>query len=198
MNTFSLRIAVSLIACTVLVMACKRDKEIIEYERLKLKAWDTTLASTLGRSDEETQDKDPVYLDTNWDERLNVEGGKTISFDINGDGIMDIVHEWNTKDGQLVCDANGNGQIDDGREIMNETGVDGEQNKYRTGWDKARDLFDSNNDGIINGSELNKVHVWTDTNGNGKVDKGELKAARHVILLSIDTQNGEFIMRRRI
>ncbi len=196
MRTPTSRIAVLAICSIIFAFACKRDKEIIEYERVKAKAWDTTLASTLGRSDGAAID--PIYLDTNLDEKLNVQGGKNVCFDINGDGIADLVHEWNTLDAQVVYDANRNGQIDDGREIMNETGVDGAQNKYRNGWEKARDLFDTNRDGIIDGAELDKVSVWTDANGNGKVDAGELKSAKAFIVLSIDTQKGEFVMRRRI
>lgn len=155
------------------------------------KAWDTTLASTLGR-------RDPVYLDTNRDGKLNVEGGKNIRFDINGDGIMDTVHEWNTKDAQLVYDANGNGKIDNGREIMNETGINGQQNKYKNGWEKAQDIFDANKDGIVDGAELDKAKFWTDANGNGKVDEGELKTAKEMNIVSIDTKNGKFVTKEKV
>lgn len=155
------------------------------------KAWDTTLKSTLGR-------RDPVYLDTNRDGKLNVEGGKNVRFDINGDGIMDTVHEWNTKDAQLVYDANGNGKIDNGREIMNETSVNGKQNAYKNGWEKAQDIFDKNKDGIINGKELEKAKFWTDANGNGKVDDGEMKSATEMNIVSIDTKEGRFVTKEKV
>jgi hypothetical protein len=155
------------------------------------KAWDTTLASTLGR-------RDPVYLDTNRDGKLNVEGGKRIRFDINGDGLMDTVHEWNTKDAQLVYDANGNGKIDNGREIMNETSITGKQNAYKNGWEKARDIFDKDKNGIVDGAELDKAKFWTDANGNGKVDDGEMKTAKEMNIVSIDTKNGKFVTKEKV
>ena len=155
------------------------------------KAWDTTLKSTLGR-------RDPVYLDTNKDGKLNVVGGKNVAFDINGDGIMDRVHEWNTQDAQLVYDANNNGKIDNGREIMNEVGINGKQGKYKNGWEKARDLFDKNKDGRIDGAELAKAKFWTDSNGNGKSDKGELKTAGELNIVGIDTKTGKYITKEKV
>lgn len=156
------------------------------------KAWDTTLASTLGRKTAGAAAMDPIYLDIDWDGKLNVQGGQRIAFDINGDGIVDVVHEWNTRDGQLVYDANGNGIVDDGREIMNETGIDGEQNKYGFGWQKARDLFDVDADGVIDGDELEGVSIWIDSNGDGVTDACELRSAIELNIVAIDTVNGAF------
>ncbi len=161
------------------------------YNMQEGKAWDTTLASTLGQ-------RDPVYLDTNRDGKLNVEGGKNVNFDINGDGIADQVHEWNTQDAQLVFDANNNNKIDNGREIMNETGINGEQNKYKNGWEKAQDLFDADKNGSISGEELAKAKFWTDTNGNGQTDEGELKTAAELNIVGIDTKNGKFVTKEKV
>lgn len=162
------------------------------------KAWDTTLASTLGKSDPGAPPVDPVYLDTNQDDKLNVKGGMNVCFDINGDGVKDKVHEWNTLDAQLVYDINGNGLIDNGREIMNETGIDGQQNKYRNGWAKARDIFDTNNDGMIDCNELLLTRYWTDNNGNGTVEPGELKTAWDMNIIKIDINNQLFIFEEQI
>ncbi len=150
------------------------------------KVWDTTLASTLGRSGPGATPVDPVYFDTNQDNKLNVVGGLSVCFDINGDGIKDKVHEWNSLDAQLVYDVNGNNLIDSGREIMNETGIDGTQNKYRNGWDKVRDIFDKNKNGLIEGDELLLTKYWTDSNGNGTVEPGELKTACEMKIIKID------------
>ena len=162
------------------------------YQYNQGKAWDTTLDSTLGR-------RDPIYLDTNHDGVLNKERLNTsINFDINGDGISDRVHEWNTKDAQLVYDANGDGQINSGREMMNEVGVNGEQGKYKNGWEKARDVFDKNKDGRIDGEELKSARFWTDANGDGKVDDGEMKTAAESGIVGIDTENGRFVERQQV
>ena len=155
-------------------------------------AWATNLDTTLGK-------RDPVYLDTNHDGQLNVEKlKKNISFDMNGDGINDTVKEWNTKDAQLVYDANGDGKINSGREMMNEVGVNGEQNKYKNGWEKAKDLFDTDKDGFISSKELEKAKFWTDANGNGKVDEGELKTAAEMGIVGIDPKNGKFMEQHQI
>ncbi len=162
------------------------------YQYSNGQAWDTTLATNLGR-------RDPVYLDTNRDGKLNVEKLQTpLSFDMNGDGIADRVLEWNTKDAQLVYDANGDGQINSGREMMNEVGINGEQGKYKNGWEKALDLFDTNKDGKLDAEELKKAGFWTDSNGNGKVDEGELKNAAEMGIMGIDPKNGQFIQRDKI
>ena len=156
-------------------------------------AWDTTLAATLGRAKSEPASAvDPIYLDLNQDGNLNITGGFQIRFDINGDGILDTVHEWNSRDGQLVIDANCNGIVDDGREIMNETGFDGQQNMYLNGWAKARALFDANQDGIIDGAELDRAMIWLDINADGISDKNELASAAKLGIVSIDTVNRTF------
>lgn len=160
------------------------------YDVHRGKAWDTKLLTNYGR-------RDPVYLDTNKDGKLNVHK-RNVRFDMNGDGIMDRVREWNTKDAQLVYDANRNGKIDNGREIMNEVGVKGRRNKYKNGWEKARAIFDKNKDGIINGNELKHAKFWTDKNGNGKTDKGELRTAAQMNIVSIDTKKGRFTTKKKI
>ncbi len=156
-------------------------------------AWDTTLAATLGRARGGSASAvDPIYLDLDQDGALNVTGGMHVSFDINGDGILDVVHEWNSRDGQVVIDANCNGAVDDGREIMNETGIDGQQNVYPNGWAKARALFDTNHDGIINGAELGPVMIWLDGNADGVSDKSELASAASLGIVSIDAVTRKF------
>ncbi len=156
-------------------------------------AWDTTLAATLGRAKSGPASAvDPIYMDLDQDGNLNITGGMQVRFDINGDGILDTVHEWNSRDGQLVIDANCNGIVDDGREIMNETGIDGQQNMYPNGWAKARALFDENQDGIIDGAELDRVTIWVDSNADGISDKNELASAAKLSIVSIHTVNRTF------
>ncbi|MCD8540688.1 MAG: hypothetical protein LRY55_13660 [Leadbetterella sp.] len=179
------------------VLSLQNLKLTVVFEQGKTqktgKAWDTTLASTLGKNEPGATPVDPVYLDTNQDDKLNIAGGKSVCFDINGDGVKDVVHEWNTSDAQLVYDVNLNGLVDDGKEIMNETGIDGTQNKYRNGWAKVRDIFDKNNDGFIDCSELQLTSYWTDANGNGTVEPGELKSAGQLGIITIDIVNRRFI-----
>lgn len=132
----------------------------------------------------------PVILDLNGDGKLDTtgKGGAKINFDLDGDGKQDNV-EWMKKgsqDGLLVADFNGDGKINDGSELMRRTGENGEQNKYKNGWDKVSTLFDKNHDGVVNGAELNGLQMWVDSNGDGKTDPGELKSLAQLGISSID------------
>lgn len=122
----------------------------------------------------------PVILDLNGDGKLDTtgKGGKKVNFDLNGDGKADRT-EWMKKgsqDGMLVADYNGDGKINDGREMMRNTGEDGTAFKYKNGWEKLSALHDKNKDGQISGDELKDLKMWVDSNGDAKTDPGELKS----------------------
>jgi hypothetical protein len=125
-----------------------------------------------------------------------------IEFDINGDGIKDRT-QWVRAQGdktdafvvyltpeqQELLKQGKYDQIKlDGKNLMTETGINGEQNKYKSGWEKVRDLWDKNGDGKITGDELKTVYIWQDKNGDGKVDKDELKPASAWNITEIDTK----------
>lgn len=133
---------------------------------------------------------DPIILDLNGDNQLDVTGadGQKINFNLFGNGT-DVKTEWlkkGTQDGLLVSDFNGDGQIDSGRELMRTTGVNGEQGKYSGGWDKLSQLFDTNHDGKVSGSELDKLQVWVDADGDGVSDEGELRSVKDSGISEID------------
>lgn len=124
----------------------------------------------------------------NWDNKID--------FDVNGDGHTDRT-EWlksGTKDAFLVYDK-GDGTVD-GTTLMNTTGLHGEQNMYKDGWDKARALADKNGDGILQGDELKNLKVWNDANGDGKVDPGELQSLADKGVVSIDTNTGDVVTKQ--
>jgi Ca2+-binding EF-hand superfamily protein len=129
-----------------------------------------------------------------------------IEFDINGDGIKDKT-QWVKAQGdktdafvvyltpeqQELLKQGKYDQIKlDGKNLMTETGINGEQNKYKSGWEKVRDLWDKNGDGKITGDELKTVYIWQDKNGDGKVDKDELKAASDWNIKELDTNKGSY------
>lgn len=133
---------------------------------------------------------DPVILDLNGDGKLDTTGanGSKINFNLFGNGT-NVKTEWlkaGTKDGLLVADFNGDGKIDSGRELMRTTGVNGEQGKYKDGWDKVSQLFDKNKDGKVSGDELNQLKVWVDKNGDGISDAGELTSVKDLGISQID------------
>ncbi|MCS7164926.1 MAG: hypothetical protein RMJ51_01400 [Candidatus Calescibacterium sp.] len=124
-----------------------------------------------------------------------------IQFDINGDGIPDRT-QWVKAQGdktdafvvyltpeqQKLLKEGKYDQIKlDGRNLMTETGINGEQNKYKSGYEKMRDLFDKDRDGVIKGDELKNMYIWQDKNGDGKVDKDELKTAAEWNIKEFDT-----------
>ena len=140
----------------------------------------------------------PVILDLNGDGKLGVggKGGPKINFDLFGNGNVTGT-EWlaqGTEDGLLVADFDGNGQIDSGRELMRNTGVNGEQGKYKNGWDKVRQLFDTNKDGKVAGDELNKMSVWVDKNADGKTDPGELQSLASRGVSEIELPPGDTLL----
>jgi len=167
------------------------------YNYSTMQAWDYKFATEFGRR---VVRRDPVILDWNGDGQISTKGrdksSERISFDVNGDGLMDRT-EWVKGDALLVYDANGDGVINNGRELMNEVGINGEQGKYKNGWEKARDIFDTNKDGIIMGEELDKVKIWVDANGDGRTDEGELISAKDAGIYYIDTNSG-YVMKREL
>ncbi len=133
---------------------------------------------------------DPVILDLNGDNKLDVTGadGGKINFNLFGNGT-NVKTEWlkaGTQDGLLVSDFDGDGKIDSGRELMRTTGVNGEQGKYKGGWDKLSQLFDKNQDGKVSGNELNELKVWVDKDGDGVSDEGELRSVKELGISQID------------
>ena len=83
--------------------------------------------------------------------------------------------EWlkGTGDGFLVWDLNGNGKIDDNTEMMSE--FDAEGNKvFENGFEKLQHYFDHDNNGVIEGKELEELKFWVD-DGDGKTEDGELR-----------------------
>lgn len=163
------------------------------YEMMK--SWDYQFTTEFGR---QVVRRDPVIIDWNRDGQVSTKGkdnsSERVSFDVNGDGLMDRT-EWVNGDAMLVYDANGDGVINNGRELMNEVGVDGTQGKYANGWDKMKDVFDTNKDGILTDGELDKLKVWVDKDGDAQTDAGELVSAKDAGIIYVNLSGGG-VMRR--
>jgi hypothetical protein len=157
----------------------------------------------------------PIMLDLNHDGHLGVTGastakdridgtiGRTVSFDIDGDGKKENV-EWmaGDGDGMLVDDSDGgvtaasrgNGQIDGSRLFGDQGG------KYANGYEKLQQL-DANHDGKLTGHELDGLKAWID-DGDGVVEEGELKTLVDLGVTELDVRmqlttndRGEMLMR---
>ena len=156
----------------------------------------------------------PIMLDLDGDGRLGTTGvstaknradgqvGKTVTFDIDGDGKKDQIEWMKGGDGMLVDDRdggatsamNGNGEIDGKRLFGDEGG------KFGNGYEKLKAL-DRDGDGKLTGSELEGLKVWVD-NGDASVGRGELRSLTDLGVTEISVQmklqqneRGEDLMR---
>ena len=127
---------------------------------------------------------DPLILD------LNGDGVKTISqqtskafFDLSGDGMSEQTGWVDSNDGLLVFDKNGNGKIDDISELFG--------NANQSGFSMLKQLFDANNDNLIDDKDINfsQLKVWQDVNGDGISQENELKSLDELGITSINLKS---------
>ena len=115
-------------------------------------------------------------------------------FDINGDGKQDKV-AWTAEqkefdDAFLAIDKNGDGQINNIKEMFSDT--DGYENGL-----KQLEEYDENGDGVIDADDAiySKLRLWADMNKNGVTDSGELKSLAEMgvteISLSYNTKQSK-------
>jgi hypothetical protein len=159
--------------------------------------------------------KSPVALDLNGDGRIGTTGvstaqeridskvGRTVNFDVDGDGKTDRT-EWMAGDGDalLVDDRDGGatkamrtGRNIDGTRLFGDQG-----GQYANGYEKLSKL-DQNADGRLDDDELVGVKAWID-DGDGRLEQGELKTLKELGVSEVNTQmnrvqneRGESLMR---
>jgi VCBS repeat-containing protein len=123
----------------------------------------------------------PVVLDLDDDglEFLPLSHG--VAFDYNGDGIATPTAWVGPDDGLLVYDANGDGIVNDGSEIV--FSINGS-----TDLEGLRQRFDTNGDGKLTAADaaFASFGVWQDANSNGVTDPGELRSLSDLGIVSID------------
>lgn len=116
----------------------------------------------------EVQESDPLAFDLDGDglELTSYKNGAR--FDLKGDGQAVTTGFVTGGDAFLAIDRNGNGIVDNGKELF------GEQNGAANGYAELAKL-DSNNDGVISAldKDFSKLLLFKD-NGDGKTDAGEL------------------------
>jgi hypothetical protein len=142
----------------------------------------------------------PIAIDLNRDGEIGVTGetssqdktgveeiGRTVEFDIDGDGDLDVI-EWfdGSGDGILVDNRDGNAATD-----MNGSRLFGDEGgQYANGYEKLAEL-DTNGDGQLTGEELEGLQFWID-DGDAIVEEGELQslADHNIASISTDMQIG--------
>jgi hypothetical protein len=120
---------------------------------------------------------EPLILDLNGNgiETVGIDTAKPILFDHNADGVKTASGWVNANDGLLVWDRNGNGTIDNGRELFGDATTKSDGTLATDGFNALADL-DINNDGIVNAqdSDFAKLKVWRDLNQDGISQSSEL------------------------
>lgn len=131
----------------------------------------------------------PLVLDMDGDDAIQASNGKWLphrytrakmaEFDISGDGFVDITEWVGPTDGLLLV-------YKEGQEVSaNE--LFGNAGGFDHGYEKLS-LFDKNGDRQISGEELSTLSVWQDSNGNAKVDKGEVASVQSLGITMISLQ----------
>ncbi|MEW6351947.1 MAG: calcium-binding protein [Thermodesulfobacteriota bacterium] len=116
---------------------------------------------------------DPLVLDLDGNGiQTTVEGrswaeGRAF-FDLNSDGFAERTGWVSSQDGLLVMDRNGNGFIDDGKELFGSGTALTAGGAASTGFQALADL-DSNHDGIISSTDaaFSLLRVWKDQDEDG-------------------------------
>jgi Ca2+-binding RTX toxin-like protein len=128
---------------------------------------------------------DPLILDLQED-GFNIESKKYgVNFDLNCDGFAEKIN-WTSKDAILCLDTNGNGKVDNGREVFGDYHLLADGTRATNGF-KALAQYDTNGDGIIDESDeiFGKLRLWVDSNCDGVSDSGELKTLKDMDIVAI-------------
>jgi serine-aspartate repeat-containing protein C/D/E len=124
----------------------------------------------------------PLAIDLNGDGIKTLSINKGVEFDLLNTGTKNNVGWISGRDGLLAVDNNGNGQIDNGKELFGGGVGDGFA---------KLDSFD-NRDGLVDASDqgFETLRIWRDGNSNGVTDGNELQA---LSVFSIESLNVDHI-----
>ena len=130
-------------------------------------------------------DNDPIILDLGAPGiSLTSAHDNPVSFDLDADGIKELLGWTAGQDGILALDLNGSGAIENGREIFSPAfGAGGFGDALA-----ALASLDSNGDGLIDAHDnaFPDILVWTDVNHDGRSAPDELGHLADHDIVSID------------
>ncbi|WP_349617383.1 calcium-binding protein [Azotobacter salinestris] len=138
--------------------------------------------------DKSSTTKSPIALDLNGDgiTTTGLQGGAY--FDHDGNGFSEQTGWINDNDGLLVRDLDGNGTIDNGRELFGSETVLANGQKAANGYEALAEL-DSNHDGQIDQQDTayTTLKIWKDIDGDGYSRQDELFILAEAGVKSIST-----------
>lgn len=130
----------------------------------------------------------PIILDLDGDgvETIGVNGGAY--FDHDGNGFAESTGWVGADDGLLVWDRNGDGRINDGKELFGSETILANGAKATDGYQALSEL-DSNADGKIDASDaaFASLKIWQDVDGDGYSAASELLGLADLGVQSINT-----------
>lgn len=108
------------------------------------------------------------------------------NFDFTGDGIANSC-EWLSNDPDpLLC-------IPKAGKVNGVTELFGNLGGYANGFDKLSVLCDADGNGVVEGSELDGLMLWVDSNRNGVSDPGELHTLADYGVAKLYTEQSNFV-----
>jgi hypothetical protein len=118
----------------------------------------------------------PIVLDLDANGVQTLAAADGVHFDVAGTGQASRFGWVGGADGLLARDLDGNGSIDNGRELFGAGTQLADGQRAGNGF-VALAAEDTNHDGVVNASDANfgQLQVWVDANHDGKTDAGELK-----------------------
>jgi len=132
--------------------------------------------------------RDPLILDLDGDgiETTNVETAGAY-FDQDSDGFAEWTGWVSSDDGLLVMDRNGDGRINDAKELFGNETILENGAKAANGFQALAEL-DSNEDGKIDATDesFSKLKVWKDLDGDGLSFQDELYSLEELGIKSIN------------
>jgi hypothetical protein len=129
----------------------------------------------------------PLVLDLDGNGVTTQAIGQGAVFDLTGTGHPTQVGWVGGHDGLLALDRNGDGIINDGRELFGAVTLLPDGQRAGNGFN-ALAALDSNHDGHITAADaqFGQLRVWVDANHNGRTDAGELKGLADLGITSLN------------